>query len=125
MHPNEELLRRLYDGDRQALYERMASDYVVHVAGTSAAAGDFTGPDGHRQHVELFTRFTQGAVTKELSGTVLADDHWGLVPQLLVAERDGNRLVQRGFGVWRFQDGAVAEHWGLVADQAAFDAFLR
>lgn len=124
MHPNEELLRRFYGGDRKALRERMAPDYVAHVPGSGAAAGDYHGPEGHARHVEVLTSLSGGSLSKQLPGTFLADDHWGLVPSLLTAQRGGERLAVQGFGLWRFREGAVAEHWGLVADQPAFDAFF-
>lgn len=124
-HPNAELLRRLYEGNRQALYERLAPDYVVHVPGTGRAAGSYRGASGHAEHVQAMGEWTGGTLSKSLGGTFLADDHWGLVPSQLEVERGGRSLSVRGFGLWRFQDGAVAEHWGLVDDQEALDDFLR
>jgi ketosteroid isomerase-like protein len=123
-HPNAELLRRLYAGDRQALYDRLAADYVVHVPGNGPAAGSYVGASGHADHVRAMGAWTSGTLSKSLGGTFLADDKWGLVPSELEVERDGRRLRVRGFGIWRFQAAAVAEHWGLVDDQAALDDFL-
>jgi ketosteroid isomerase-like protein len=123
-HPNAELLRRLYAGDRQALYDRLAPDYVVHVPGTGPVAGSYAGAAGHAEHVRAMGLWAGDTLSKSLSGSFLADDHWGLVPSELEVERDGRRLRVRGFGIWRFRDGDVTEHWGLVDHQTALDDFL-
>ncbi|TDO50540.1 ketosteroid isomerase-like protein [Kribbella sp. VKM Ac-2527] len=123
-HPNAELLRRLYAGDRQALYDRLAPGYVVHVPGAGRAAGSYHGAEGHAEHVRAMGRWTGDTMRKTLTTTFLADDHWGLVPSELEVERDGRQLRVHAFGLWRFRDGAVAEHWGLVDQQTALDEFL-
>lgn len=123
-HPNARLLKRLYEGDRAALYDAMAPDYVAHVPGNSMVAGDYHGVHGHIDHIERFMTLTGGTMRKQLPGVFLADDHWGLVPSRLLAQRGAATLDLQGFGLWRFEDGRVVEHWGLVSDQAAFDSFF-
>lgn len=123
-HPNADLLRRVYAGDRQALYSSLAPDYTVHVPGVGSAAGSYHGAAGHADHVRAMGLWTGDTMTKTLSGSFLADDHWGLVPSELEVERRGDRMRVRAFGIWRFRDGAVTEHWGMVDDQRGLDAFL-
>lgn len=123
-HPNAALLRRLYHGDRSVLYANMAPDYVAHVPGSSSVAGDYRGASGHQDHVDRFMSLTYGTIRKQMLDSFIADDRWGLVPSRLVAERGDQSLDMRGFGLWRFDNGKVAEHWGLVTDQEAFDRFF-
>jgi ketosteroid isomerase-like protein len=123
-HPNAALLRQLYGGDRQALYDRISPDYLVHVPGTGQAAGTYRGAGGHADHVKAMGLWTGHTMTKTLPGSYLADDHWGLVPSELEVERGGRRFQVRGFGIWRFREGEVVEHWGLVDNQIGLDDFL-
>lgn len=123
-HPNAALLRRIYSGEADAVYGALAPEYVAHVP-AAAIEGDYAGANGHRAHREAIMRLTNGTLRKLQLDAFLANDEWGIVPFTLTAERDGQTLNVQAFGIWRFRDGKIAEHWAMVADQRAFDAFFR
>jgi ketosteroid isomerase-like protein len=53
---------------------------------------------------------------------VLANDEHGFVIASGSAVRDGKRLEWRAHGLYRFENGRIAECWLLPEDQQAFDA---
>jgi hypothetical protein len=53
-----------------------------------------------------------------------ADDHWAVVSQVMTASRNGEDLEMRVARFWRFGGpGQLVEHWEVVTDEAAWDAF--
>lgn len=123
-HPNAALLRRLYHGDRQALFERMAPEYVLHYPGNTPASGDFHGKEGHLEHVALLTAYLGGFVKFKIANVFLADDSWGVVPGRVTGARNGLTIDLPAFGLWRFRDGLAAEHWPVTIDHEQLRAFL-
>jgi hypothetical protein len=41
----------------------------------------------------------------------------------MTAERNGKHLDTWGFGLWRFEDAQLTDHWESVGDQAHWDDF--
>jgi ketosteroid isomerase-like protein len=122
-HPNVAILRRIYARDRAAFYAALAPDYVCHTPGRCRVSGDHHGVDGMRRHIEDGQALSGGTFRVNALGASVADDHWGMVPVRLTAQRGDAVLETRAFGVWRFADGRIAEHWECPFDLHAFEAF--
>jgi ketosteroid isomerase-like protein len=104
MHPNERDLRREYDARAQrdvaSLAALLTEAAVWHVPGRSAISGEYRG------------------IT---INDVLANDEHGLVIASGRAKRRGKAVEWRTHGIYRFEDGKIAECWLLPKDQAVFD----
>jgi ketosteroid isomerase-like protein len=124
-HPNAAILRRIYARDREAFYAALAPDYVCHTPGACPVSGDHRGVDGMRRHIEDGQRLSGGTFRVNALGAFLADDQWGMAPVRLTARRGDALLETRAFGIWRFENGRIAEHWECPFDLHAFEAFWR
>jgi hypothetical protein len=128
MHPNERLLRAEYAARRRrddaSLADVFADDVVWHVPGRSAIAGEYRGREQVMQYVRRRRALVQDSfeITVE---DVLANDEHGLVIASGSAVRDGTNLTWRAHGLYRFDNGRIAECWVLPEDQYAFDAIWR
>ena len=116
-----ELLRRIY-ADIGALGANLHPEFKVHAPGQNLIAGEFAGLDGLMAHLSKMQELTNSSL-KLQPVSFLADDGWGMVVSQLSAERNDKRLDAQGFGVWRFQDGKIIDHWEAVSDQAHWDDF--
>ncbi len=119
----QELLRRIYERDRPAFFAHMHPEFVCRTPGRSPIAGSFIGKEGMTRHIEQMSQLTGGSFRPRHLGAFITDGEWGFVPVHLVGERLGRRLDQPAFGVWRFREGLVAEHWENPTDMQAFDDF--
>lgn len=117
------LLNRIYAHDREALFGNMRPDFTVHSPGQNILAGTYVGPEAFKAHIERIHALTNNTFKEELQNTFLANDTWGLVVHRMTAERNGKRLDTWGFGLWRFEDGKLTDHWESVGDQAHWDDF--
>lgn len=128
MHPNERLLRDEYraraDRDDRSLADVFADDIVWHVPGKNAIAGEYRGKDEVMDYVRRRRALADDTfeVTVE---DVLANDEHGFVIASGSATRDGKRKEWRAHGLYRFDEGRIAECWVLPEDQDAFDAIWR
>ena len=117
------LLRKIYERDRDALFAHLHPDYVCRTPGTSQIAGVFAGAQGMRAHIEDMQRLTDHTFRPVHGNVFLTDGQWAMVPVHLHARRHGRQLDQPAFGIWRFKDGLLIEHWENPTDMAAFDTF--
>ncbi|QKS00093.1 nuclear transport factor 2 family protein [Sphingomonas sp. CL5.1] len=117
------LLKRIYAHDREALYGNMRPDFTVHSPGQNLIAGTYVGPEAFKAHMAKMQSLCGNTFREELQDTFLANDTWGLVVHRMTAERNGKRLDTWGFGLWRFEDGKLTDHWESVGDQAHWDDF--
>ncbi|MBR1297368.1 nuclear transport factor 2 family protein [Bradyrhizobium sp. AUGA SZCCT0042] len=124
-HPNAQLLRKIYARDDETFQRMMAPEYVCHTPGRSQVAGDFKGWEHRTRHGAQIGELTNKTFRVQPLGEFLVDDEWGMVPVQISAERDGKRLDMQAFGIWRFRDGKIAEHWEMNFDQATFDEFFK
>ncbi len=122
-HPNVAILRRIYARDREAFFAALAPDYVCHTPGRAPVSGDHHGVDGMRQHIADGQALSGGTFRVNAVGAFLADDEWGMVPVRLSAERGSAKLETRAFGIWRFADGRIVEHWECPFDLHGFETF--
>lgn len=120
-----ELLRRIYAKDRDALYGNLHADFVCHTPGSSQIAGSFRGAEGMRRHVEQMQELTGQTFRPRHEDVFMLAGDWATVPVRLAASRQGKALDMRAFGIWRFADGLLAEHWEMPVDLAVFDEFWR
>lgn len=117
------LLQKVYERDRETFFAHIHPDYVCHTPGASPIAGRFRGVAGMQEHIRQMVERSGGTFRPRHLGTFITDGEWGFVPVHLVGERNGKRLDQPAFGVWRLRDGLLVEHWENPTDMAAFDAF--
>jgi len=101
----------------------MRDDFTVHSPGQNILAGTYVGPEAFKAPIARIHAETDNTFHEELQGTFFADDTWGLVVHRMTAERKGKKLDTWGFGLWRFEDGKLTDHWESVGDQAHWDDF--
>ena len=125
MHPNEQLLRNEYraraDRDDRLLAEVFADDIAWHVPGKNLIAGEYRGRDQVMEYVRRRRALVDDTFEVAVED-VLANDEHGFVIASGSAVRDGKRLEWRAHGLYRFENGRIAECWLLPEDQHAFDA---
>ena len=108
-------------GDTEALRSWLADDVVWHEPGNNPLTGDYTGADAVFGLFGRIAAKTDGHFDTHLEDVLANGEH--LVALLrLQAESGGKRIDMRRVNVYRVNpDGRVAERWGYVGDQAAFD----
>lgn len=117
-----ELLKRIYTVPGAAL-EYLHPDFTLYSPGNSPIAGTFHGKDEMLEHFADMERLSGGTFKHDVQEAFLADDKWGMVVNILEGERNGITLDMWGFGLWRFEDGLLRDHWESPADTAKWDEF--
>lgn len=135
-HHNARFLLDLYGaadtGDRElspeeraelisSLAGRFSPDWVIHTGGQRhATIGDVS----HGRESTARRQRLSGGTFEAKADWALADDTWGAIHSRVTAERDRRTLDVESLGMWRFApDGTPVEHWELVSDPEAWDAF--
>ena len=116
-------LKQIYTHDRETLFGAMAPDFKLHSPGHNLIAGTYVGPEGFTEHVKHMQLLCDGSFEEELQDTFLANDRWGLVVHRMTAIRGSQNLDMWGFGLWRFDNGWLTDHWEAVGDQTLWDEF--
>jgi len=120
------ILESLYFGDRALFFASLAEDFLCHTPGQSPIAGQFMGSAGMTRHVAQMRELTDGAFKVWPRGELMIAGEFATLPTMVRASRpDGRQIEIEAFGIWRFRDGKVAEHWEMPLDIARFDAFWR
>lgn len=124
LHPNALLLRAGYDAP--GIHAKVfTEDFVAHTLGHNRTAGDWHGAEKMAEHLALILELTQGTIkVTPLTRFAIANDRFGVVFSRATAEREGQRVDQYVCGVWRFEEGRIAEHWEIFSEPAAWDAFF-
>jgi hypothetical protein len=124
VHPNERLLRDEYEArarrDDGSFAAILAEDIVWHVPGRNAISGVYRG----RAEVMEYVRRRRDLADDTFEITVhdvLANDNYGLVIASGRVTRSGRVMEWRAHGVYRFENGKIAECWVLPEDQLLFD----
>jgi uncharacterized protein len=126
-HPNEELVRRMYDarrrGDESAVRSILAPDVIWHDPYPPPFGGDFSGTDA-------VVAWMFGPLENELEASglelhdVVANDRHAVALVDWWAVLDGRRMDGREIGVYHVLDGRVTEVWFMTGDKQASDAFF-
>ena len=120
----EELHRRqnaMYGGGPvEPVRELLAEDVVWHVPGRSPIAGDHIGVDAVIEYFETRRRLADESMRIH-PGDMVAGE--GFVAQLAdgSAEIGGRRVEWSTVGVYRLEEGRVAEAWLVPTDLAKFE----
>ena len=127
-HPHAQLVRlfhdlqnRFYAGGEQGPVGAMLTDDVAwHVPGHSAIAGDYRGRDEVLSYFARRRELAEGTFRIDVRG-VLADDERAVI--LAAGEvQSGNETLSWGtVGIFRLDDGKIAECWVVPYDQRSFD----
>ena len=116
------LQARLYAGDgvSEELRGVLSDDVVWHVPGRSPIAGEHRGMKAVLEYLDTRRRMTDSTFRVTVHGAGLIA---GRVVQLAGgrALRDGRELTWETLGVFRVEEGQIAECWLVPFDQAAFD----
>jgi hypothetical protein len=123
LHPNALILRAGYD-DPSIHATIFADGFVAHTPGQNPIAGDWKGAAPMAEHLSRIRRLSGDTMkVRPLTHIALANDDFGVVFSRATASRGALGLDQYVCGVWRFDHGRIAEHWELVSDPHAWDAF--
>ena len=123
LHVNALILRAGYDDP--PIHATIFTDrFVAHTPGQNPIAGDWQGEVAMAEHLSRIRKLS-GDTMKVLPLTrfALANDDFGVVFSRATASRGALTLDQYVCGVWRFEHGRIAEHWELVSNPQAWDAF--
>ena len=123
VHPNALILRAGYD-DPSIHAKIFTDDFVAHTLGDNPTAGDWHGAGEMAEHLKRI-RALSGDTMKvaPLTPFSWANDGFGITFSRAVATRGDASLDQYVCGVWRFEDGKIAEHWELFSEPQKRDAF--
>ena len=103
--------------------DSIADDVVVHTFGASRFAGDSVGWEQFKAHVDQLR--TAGDSLQQEPVGYYADDNWTMVSWIITVARGDRKLSMPAVGVWRLgDDGKLVEHWEILKDQQAWDAFV-
>ncbi len=123
LHPNALILRAGYDDP--PIHATIFTDgFVAHTPGRNPVAGDWQGADPMAEHLGRIRELSGDTMSvRPLTRFALANDGFGVVFSRATASRGSEKLDQYVCGVWRFDQGRIAEHWELVSDPEAWDTF--
>jgi ketosteroid isomerase-like protein len=124
-HPHIAMFRRAHEayerGDKEDMRGWFAEDFVWHEPGHNSLSGDYRGADAVFGLFDRIAAATDGHFDTHLEDVVANGSH--LVALLhLTAQAGAKSIDMPRVNVYRVNpDGRVAERWGYVGDQAAFD----
>ena len=128
MHPNEEIVRRLFEAfasnDLPTIDALLADDVVWTAPGRGVNAGRREGKRALFEGMGRLAELTGGTLRGELHDVLASDEHV-VVLQTTLGERDGRGpLEDREAIVVHVRDGRVVEVWEHPGDLFAMDAFF-
>ncbi len=118
------VLGALYTGNFDPFNAAISDDYVCHTPGRSELARDWHGTEQAEVKRPRMRALTRGSFKVRAMGEICIDGEWGMVPVMVSAEVGEHRFESRAFGIWRFRDDKIVEHWEMNFDQYGFDAFI-
>ena len=127
-HPHLTLFHRAHEaferGDKEAMREWFADEFVWHESGDNPLAGDYAGADAVFGLFDQIASRTDGRFDTHLEDVLANDRH--LVALLHLRAQVGETAIEMPrVNVYRVRpDGRVVERWGYVGDQAALDALF-
>lgn len=127
MHPNGEMIRKLYDAfavaDLETIQQSLHDDAVLHVAGTGPIAGVYKGKDEVLGLLGELVSRSEGTF-KAVIHDVLANDEHVVALSKVTAQRADRTLDDRGVEVFHVQDGKITEAFFTGVDIADFHEFF-
>jgi uncharacterized protein len=125
-HPNEQLLRSLYEAfsrrDLDTVRSLVADDIVFHQPGRNPTSGDYQGLDGVLGLLRTLAERSGGTFRSEVHDLLATDQH--AVALLRVTAQRGILTVDVPVvHVWHVRDGKLAEAWAHPTDQHLLDEF--
>jgi hypothetical protein len=122
IHQNVDTLRAVY-ADLSRIGEYVTEDVILHKAVPGADASDSLaiGKDAVVAHESALIEATGGTLLMDVQH-IVANDYFGAVLGILRAR--GDKIAMPFCGLWRFEDGRLAEHWENAYDAHALVAAL-
>jgi ketosteroid isomerase-like protein len=125
-HPNEGLLRSLYDAfsrrDLDTVAGLFSDDVVFHQPGRNPTSGDHRGLEAVLGLLRTLAERSDGTFSAQVHDVMASDQH--AVGLLRVTAQRGPRSVDVPVvHVWHVRDGRLVEAWAHPADQQALDEF--
>ena len=126
-HPNEQVVRQLFEAYRKDDYETLrrilSDDVVYHIPGRNRFSKDYKGQESV---FELWKNQKQQMGGKpyniQLIDMLVSDEH--VVALTRVEAQAGERSVTwTGANVYAIRDGRIAEAWFMLDDLYAYDSF--
>jgi ketosteroid isomerase-like protein len=128
IHPNEAIIRSLYDafrsGDMATVDRLLADDVTWHAPGNAQHAGVRRGKAELYASMGRLAELTTGTLRSEVVD-ILANERRAVVIQRTLGHRDGRPdLDDREVIVFELRDGRVAEVREYPGDLHAMDSFF-
>jgi ketosteroid isomerase-like protein len=126
---NARLVSDLYDafaaGDADAAARLIAPDYVLHVPGRGANAGEYWGVDGFRRFMSNIAAQNGGVFAMEVPTLAVAGEH-AFTREVIRMNRadDPGRVFTLRIANWlKLRGGRLSESWVIPEDQRAYDEY--
>jgi ketosteroid isomerase-like protein len=126
-HPDEDLIRALYDArgraDQEGVRSLLASDVRWHDPYPPPFGGDFSG-------IDEVVKWMFGPLANEMEDSgldlhdVVANDGHAVALVNWWAVLGGRRMDGREIGVYHIRDAKIIEVWFMTEDKQASDAFF-
>jgi ketosteroid isomerase-like protein len=130
-HGNAEILKTLYDaftaGDVETAARFVTDDYVLHVPGRSANAGEYWGSDGLKKFMSNIAGYNGGLFEMTVPAFALSgDDAFTREVIRLNRRHDPEReFILRITNQFKFRDGKLVESWVVPEDQYVYDDYYH
>jgi ketosteroid isomerase-like protein len=111
--------------DTEAAAQLVAPDFVLHVPGRGAAAGEHWGADGFRRYMSLVHAQHSGTFDVEVPAFAVSGEHAFTREALQVSRaHDPDKLLTLRTSNWfKVRGGKLSEAWVIPEDQRAYDAY--
>lgn len=127
MHPDGELVRKLYDAfanaDLETIQNAIADDGVLHFAGQGGLSGSYKGKDEILGLLGELVSRTDGTFKTEIHD-LLANDEHVVVLSTVTASRGDKDIAGRGVEVFHVADGKITEAFFTGMDVNELQEFL-
>lgn len=126
-HPNETLVRRLYElfsqGDVEGFLDLLADDVLWHVPGRCPIAGEYKGRQAVLGYFNAIDELSGGTYRISEVHDVIANDAHAVGLHHSVATRPGKTYDYKETVIMHARDGRVTEVWEAYGDQYEIDEF--
>ena len=128
-HPNAELIERYHaaqadfygGGEIEPLVELLSEDVAWHVPGHTPISGDYEGRDAVLRYFTGRREHAGGRFRIRVRDVLASDSHAAALADGSV-RRAGRTLEWDTIGLYRIEDGLIAECWLVPRNPDAFEA---